>query len=246
MGKDTYHPSSYTLAIRGVQKFNVTDNLFGNPGLNYELLAGVKTARIGNFLRVERNWWGSDNLEEIKERIFDFDDWNSYSVAHFTPYNLQNSFDSSLSPSYERKQEIDLNNLGGRLFESLRLIDRGRPYVIKRDLTVMPDVTLTILPGVEMEFYPGVGILVLGTLHARGSLDKNIFMRPASLAQDNYGQRFGRQRRQSYNPRHSHDFDVRLCQANENGTICPPGANQGYVEIFNKTTMQWVPMCDHR
>ena len=42
------------------------------------------------------------------------------------------------------------------------------------------------------------------------------------------------------------DFDVRLCEANQNGTYCPEGANQGFVEIFNKTTMQWVPMCDTR
>merc|ERR1719210_436669 len=108
------------------------------------------------------------------------------------PYNMQNSFDSGLSPSYERKQEIDLNNLGGRLMESLRLIDRGRPYVIKRDLTVLPDVTLTILPGVQLEFYPSVGILVLGTLHARGSIDKNIIMRPASINHDDPQYRVGR------------------------------------------------------
>ena len=42
------------------------------------------------------------------------------------------------------------------------------------------------------------------------------------------------------------DFDVRLCQANVNGTICPEGARQGFVELFNRTTMQWVPMCDKR
>jgi hypothetical protein len=33
------------LAIKGVQKFNVTENLFGNEGMDYELLAGVYTAR---------------------------------------------------------------------------------------------------------------------------------------------------------------------------------------------------------
>ena len=38
----------------------------------------------------------------------------------------------------------------------------------------------------------------------------------------------------------------RLCEANQNGTFCREGANQGFVEIFNKTTMQWVPMCDTR
>ena len=89
------HPASYTVAIRGVQKFNVTDNLFGNPGLDYELLAGITTARISNFLNAEQNYWGSPDINVVRERIFDFDDWNSYAIAHFVPYYLQNSFDRS-------------------------------------------------------------------------------------------------------------------------------------------------------
>lgn len=84
------HPASYTVAIRGVQKFNVTDNLFGNPGLDYELLAGITTARISNFLNAEQNYWGSPDINVVRERIFDFDDWNSYAIAHFVPYYLQN------------------------------------------------------------------------------------------------------------------------------------------------------------
>ena len=244
LGLDAYHPASYTVAVKGVQKFNITENLFGNPGLDYELLSGVKTARVGNMLNAEKNYWGSSDIRIIRDRLFDFDDWNSYATTHFLPYLVQNSFESSLSSSYERLPEIDLDNLGGRLFESLRLINRGRPYVIKRDLTVMPDVTLTIEPGVEMEFYPSVGILVLGTLHAQGNIDKNIVMRPVRLSEVN-DYRVGRRKRQAYN-RLGSDFDVRLCQADKNGTICPPGANQGYVEIYNRTTMQWVPICDTR
>ena len=27
-----YHPASYTLGVKGVQKFNITDNIFGNQG----------------------------------------------------------------------------------------------------------------------------------------------------------------------------------------------------------------------
>ena len=74
-----------------------------------------------------------------------------------------------------------------------RLIARpGRPYVIRSDLTVMPGATLSIEPGVEMEFYPSVGILVLGTLHAQGNLERNIIMRPVELQNVN-DYRLGRQ-----------------------------------------------------
>lgn len=55
---------------------------------------------------------------------------------------------------------------------------RDQPYVIRTDLTVMPDVTLTIEPGVTLEFGPRVGLLVLGTLIAKGKPDDVIRMRP--------------------------------------------------------------------
>ena len=246
LGLDAYHPASYTLAIKGVQKFNITNNLFGNDGLDYELLAGVKTARVGNILNAESNYWGTSDINAIREKLFDFDDWNSYSVTHFLPYLLENSFESTQSAGYVRQPDIDFDNLGGRIYESVRLFNRRRPYIIKRDLTVMPDVTLTIDAGVELQFYPSVGILVLGTLYAQGNIEQNIVMRPVKLDEvKDY--RVGRRKRQSYgSSRHGPDFDVRLCQANENGTICPEGADQGFLEIFNRTTMQWVPMCDTR
>ena len=247
------HYASYTIAAKGVQKFNITDNLFENPGLDYELLAGIITARVSNYLNVEQNYWGTSDLNRIRERLFDFDDWNSFAISHFLPYYLENSFDSQLSSSFEQTPEIDLDNLGGRLHESIRLVARpGRPYVIKHDLTVMPDATLTIEPGAELEFYPSVGILVLGTLHAQGNIDRNIIMRPVRSSQVRGNHRVDRIRRSS--PRQDRqlrvgveeDFDVRLCTADVNGTLCEEGANQGFLELYNRTTMQWVPVCDKR
>ena len=154
---------------------------------------------------------------------------------------------SSLQPP-----EIDFDDLGGRLHESIRLLARpGRPYVIRRDLTVMPGVTLTIEPGVELEFYPSVGILVLGTLHAQGNIDRNIIMRPVRLDQVE-GNVVGRIRRSSESGPEERqgkqlffgieeDFDVRLCTADVNGTVCKDDTNQGFLELYNRTTMQWVP-----
>ena len=118
----------------------------------------------------------------------------------------------------------------------------------------MPGVTLTIEPGAELEFYPSVGILVLGTLHAQGNIDRNIIMRPVRLDQVD-GNVVGRIRRSSPvsesepEERQSRqlffgledDFDVRLCTADVNGTLCKEDTNQGFLELYNRTTMQWVP-----
>ena len=111
-----YHPASYTMAVKGVQKFNITENLFGNSGMDYELLAGINTARVSNYLNAELNYWGSADLNVIREKLFDFDDWNSYAITHFLPYYLTSSFESSLSNVVERKPEIDLDNLGIEFF----------------------------------------------------------------------------------------------------------------------------------
>ena len=105
-------------------------------GLDYELLAGIVTARISNYLNAVENYWGSPDINVVRSKVFDFDDWNSYAIAHFTPYKLEASFDASMSSSVEREKEVDFDNLGGRLTQSMQLINRGRPYVIKSDLTV--------------------------------------------------------------------------------------------------------------
>lgn len=251
-----YHPASYAVSIKGVQKFNITDNLFGNHQLDYELLAGVNTARVSNYLNVERNFWGTPKLELIRERIFDFDDWNSYAIASFLPYFLEDSFESSLSTSFDQNPPLDLDRLGGRLFESLHLIARpGRPYVIQSDLTVMPDATLVIEPGAELQFYPSVGILVLGTLHAQGRMEQNIVFKPVEPhIRDQQKQQHLQHSRTKRAPStqrsntsiESDEIDVRLCIADRNGTICPPNTDQGFLEIFNRTTHQWVPICDKR
>lgn len=82
--------------------------------------------------------------------------------------------------SFETQSKVDINNLSGRLLNSLVLHKREQPYLIRSDLTVMPEVTLTIQPGAIIEFGPRVGLLVLGTLLAKGRRDDKIIMRPIS------------------------------------------------------------------
>lgn len=68
--------------------------------------------------------------------------------------------------------------------ESVTLYPLGDPYFISSDLTVMPGVTLTLTPGVVLEFAPRVGLLILGTLIARGVRGAEIIMRPAAHSQN--------------------------------------------------------------
>lgn len=247
------HAMTFVVGFSGIQKVNVNRNLFGSNALGYDLVAGIKTAKINNLLDVTENWWGTNQDKQIRRRIFDFDDWNNHAVAEFRPYLLEDSFESSLSPSFGLNSTVDLDNLGGRLMEDLTIESREQPYIITTDITVMPGVTLNINPDVVMEFAADVGILVLGTLHAQGLRGHEIQMRPiskgANLESNTIEKRdisHSVQRRQMEQLMVSDS--IRLCTGRNcsiNNSL-KDQTNEGFLEYYNKTTLQWVPMCDNR
>ena len=175
-----HQPVSYTLAVRGLQKVNITHNLLGYNEMNYELLAGLFTSRLNNYLNVEANWWGTRKAKEIERLIFDFDDWNNFALADYLPYLIEDSILAAVSSvgSSAARETTDVNSLGGRLMHDVTLPKRKEPYVVKSDLTVMPGVRLVVEAGATIEFFPSVGILVLGHLEARGTKAQHITMRP--------------------------------------------------------------------
>ncbi|KAJ4447016.1 hypothetical protein ANN_09004 [Periplaneta americana] len=242
---------SCVIGFHGIQKVNVNRNLLGNNGLDYELIAGIRTAKLNTGINVLENWWGSSNVSDIKKRIFDFDDWNNHAIAKFRPYLTEDSFDSSVSVSWDEPVIVDLDNLGGRLKDSLTLYARETPYIIRSDITVMPGVTLTIRPGVVMEFAPNVGILVIGVLKAQGRRGEEIIMRPASSHADLEGKKIVRRRHVL--PISTGSESIRLCtgrnctvETDHDREIGPLPNNEGFLEYYNQTTMQWVPLCDDR
>lgn len=224
-------PSS-VIVFDGLQLVKVHRNLLGNNSLAYSLVAGVRTARLNSYLDVIENWWGSTNLQDIKAKIFDFDDWNNHAQATFRPFLIEESFEGSLSGPWDQPDIIDLDDLGGRLTRSLTLHPRETPYVLRSDLTVMPDVTLTLRPGVVMEFHPNVGILVLGRLFARGRRGEEIVFQPHP---DIVGSKPLAPLRQR---------SLRLCTGQN--CVKPTEKGEGFLEYLNSTTLQWVPVCDSR
>ncbi|KAF5304533.1 hypothetical protein FQA39_LY09584 [Lamprigera yunnana] len=240
-----YSDPTCCIGFKGIQKVNINRNRIEDNNLEYQLIAGIKTAKLDNYLDATENWWGTTEEEMIQRLIFDFDDWNNHAIVQFRPYLLQDSFESSYSVSFESERNVDLDNLGGRLQTDLVIPRRSAPYLIKSDITVMPKTTLTIEAGVTMAFSPNIGILILGTLKAEGMKGFEIIMKPISkrenLNEHRYGDRLKRQL-ENFIVQDS----IRLCK----GRNCLEGKeeipNEGFLEYFNKTTMQWVPMCDPR
>ncbi|KAK9870170.1 hypothetical protein WA026_006260 [Henosepilachna vigintioctopunctata] len=240
VGKFEQDPTS-VISFKGIQKVRIRRNLLSNNELDFLLVAGIITAKVNNTVSVEENWWGTANMTQIKHRIFDFDDWNNHAIAEFQPYLLTNDFESSFSPSHDFGHTVDIDNLGGQIYHNLTLRNRNMPYVVKSDITVMPQAVLTIDPGVVLEFPPNVGILVLGTLKARGFPDHRIIMRPLK-DKSNY-KHISRKKRE-LEPLQSNQ--IRLCKDSRCEYEEDQYVNEGFLEYFNKTTFQWVPMCDPR
>lgn len=61
-----YDGPSYVVGFHGIQKVRVNRNLFGDNSMDYELLAGIRTAKINNEVDVSENWWGTSDDAVIR------------------------------------------------------------------------------------------------------------------------------------------------------------------------------------
>ncbi|XP_055855042.1 protein bark beetle isoform X1 [Episyrphus balteatus] len=243
-------PKTAVIRFDGVQKVKIHRNLIAQNTMDFDLIAGVRSARLSNFLYAMENWWGSSDPAYIRSRIFDFDNWNNHAEVVFQPYLIENSFDASVSvdssTNHGKELNADMVKIGGRISRDFVLKRRAEPYNVISDITVMPDVTLTIEFGTVLEFEPNVGILVLGTLNAIGYKDSQIVMKPRpSKTHESYTML----NKRSLENLVSHD-SIRLCtarncssRAHEDETY---SVHEGFLEYFNHTTLQWVPICDKR
>ena len=221
-------PSSYTLGIMGLQNITVNRNLFANA-LDYELVAGYASSSLDNYLDVRENWWGSTQQSVIRDKIFDFDDWNSYAIAEYYPFLISNQFTSVVSNAEKEIPVLDLTKpLGGRIETSLTLTKRLDPYVIRSDLTIMPSASMSVDAGVELQFYPNVGILVLGSLTMSGRSDDVIRAGPVKTSD--------RQKRAISSSMTESTPRIHL--------IGGETEDEGFIEIYNSTERRWALVCD--
>ncbi|XP_037927279.1 protein bark beetle [Teleopsis dalmanni] len=237
--------------LDGIQTVQLYRNLLADNQMTYNLIAGVRSARLNNFVVATENWWGSSDIKMIESKIFDFDNWNDHADVIFQPFLIEDSFDASVSLISEKMDNRNLDEfIGGRIINDLVLRKRPKPYHILSDITVLPGIILTIQHGVQLEFDPNVGILVLGTLTAIGYKESQIVMKPfKNITHESYTMS-GMNRRAIEDMGQMQQYDsIRLCTdiLNCTGVLEPTSSiNEGFLEYFNHTTLQWVPICDSR
>lgn len=231
----TNTPVTYALAVQGVQNIVANKNVLENRELQYELVAGITSLSLENTLNVKENYWGTTDQYLIRERIFDFDDWNNFAIAEYFPFLSIPNPNGDLSNDQEVKVQLDLNHLGGRIWKDLTIPSRAEPYIVYSDLTVMPGVKFIIPPGAELQFYPNVGILVLGQLIASGLPYARIKFGPV------HPHNTGRRRRQVADVV-SDDYlaasDIRF--------VGGQSKNEGFLTLYNTTSRSWNIMCDNQ
>uniref|UniRef100_A0A1A9WLV8 SRCR domain-containing protein n=1 Tax=Glossina brevipalpis TaxID=37001 RepID=A0A1A9WLV8_9MUSC len=243
------HLPTAVIRINGIQNVKLFRNLIDQNLLEYNLVAGLKSANLNNFCYATENWWGTTDVHKIEAKIFDFDNWNNHADVVYQPFLVEDSFDASISLLSDSNQPLEISSWrGGRVFKDLVLRKRPTPYIIENDITVMPEATLTIQHGVQMEFKPSIGMLVLGTLNAIGYRESPIIMRANKNATNEQYSVINKRSMENLSEIQSYDF-IRLCTNNQNCSSDMNSLNevsQGFLEYFNHTTLQWVPICDNR
>ncbi|CDW52478.1 Deleted in malignant brain tumors 1 protein [Trichuris trichiura] len=173
--------------------------------------------------------------------------------------------------AYEEPSVYDLH---GRLYKSLTLkrqrekwtvfpyyFKPDKPYYIRKDLTIMPGAKLTIEKGVEIHIYPNVRILVLGSLEAQGTFWEPIRLKPVNLtdiAHFDVGKKIFASHGGDSSFRRKEKRDAvyemfpllhrqySFYQKFETFLVDGPDARTGFLEIYNATTGERVPICDRQ
>ena len=165
-----------TVVLSGILYYKETDfhfNKFNNSKYIRELCVRVPAITPRDVVNVTHNWWSTVIGQEVRDRIWDFDDNYDFAVANDWPF-LLSSDDPTLTSLEQHDFKQRGQRLSGRLFESITLKVAHSPYIVTSDLTVLQNVTLTIEAGVTVKVSPRVSILVAGALQAHGNLTKPV------------------------------------------------------------------------
>ncbi|XP_078611889.1 uncharacterized protein LOC144882157 isoform X2 [Branchiostoma floridae x Branchiostoma japonicum] len=152
---------------------SVTHNSFQQDASRLDLCSTVRThSWDGPTIDATHNWWGTGDEEAIREKIFDYHDWNSGAQVMFSPF--LDSVDGNPVSMADHSPSAD--SFGGVLKNDLHISKVNSPVLMKSDLTILPGATLTLDPGVEVKAAPGAGILNYGHINMVGSNTEQIIL----------------------------------------------------------------------
>ncbi|XP_033095398.1 protein bark beetle-like [Anneissia japonica] len=149
--------------ILGVRTATLFGNVFDNAGIDMEICSAHVFIDPDHFIDARSNWWGTSEHTNVRQRIFDNEDWNNLAYI-MTRSNSENLTSDKCSSS----------NIGGRINATCHLNVANSPYVVQSDITVLRNAELIIDPGVTLFFNEDNGITILGKLTAVGTSSSRI------------------------------------------------------------------------
>ena len=166
---------------------DVYHNVFGNPGSSYDVGNGVEVTSSLDRINFTLNYWGTDNELIIQNRIYDFDDSNFLATINYFPFLLSADLCDVAGSSHPRNYPLFVTlsgEVGGQLSDSVTLTAAGSPYLITRDVTILPTGSLSVEAGVIIEVKANRGILVEGSMMSLGSSVSPVTFRGHSVASE--------------------------------------------------------------
>ena len=170
-------PSGCEVEISGVKEYKVISihhNRFNSQSFSNELCVNVIANSHTSIVNASLNFWGYDDDNQIKERIYDAEDNYEKAKAVFIPFFGSTGELMRGSNQSDGLETFATRYLGGRILSNLNLWSKFSPYIVISDVTVLPDAELTIHPGVVLQFGSGVGMLILGALSVLGHRDNPV------------------------------------------------------------------------
>ncbi|XP_065321142.1 protein bark beetle-like [Gordionus sp. m RMFG-2023] len=285
----TNHFSNYLIGIFGIQPVTLNYNAFQINDYKHCLISGLKYKSALNialkFSRVEHslsypsidaryNYWDTHDNIQIRSKIFDFYEWNSFVNTIWYPYLSIPDLDNSphFHGSYEPQHfDPDSKFIGGYLIKDAILLKRPQSYIVIHDITIPQGVTLMIGEGAELNFAPNIGILVYGSLKCEGTSDQKIIF---DVINNEESQKEGENNRVNKRSYPNHYFKANATSEDKLRRSSPSltsfgqvndynylnfdskfpfllrmaggilGPNEGFLEYLNSTHQQWFPYCD--
>ena len=159
-----------TLAVVAITEGNVTveHNSFDNPLFPHDLAILLKDHE--HVIQARKNWWGTRDECQIKDRIFDFED--RVELARIQYYPFLDSYNSTSAKVHDGVRPCCFlrgNKLGGTLNQAINITKDFAAYQVIGDIIVLPDGVLTIEDEVTLEF-PLKGVfLIYGQVIIKGT-----------------------------------------------------------------------------
>ena len=180
-------PTSPNCVFEVTRSVNVEvyHNIFDNPCSSYDVGNGVEAMSSLDRINFTLNYWGTDNELIIRNRIFDFDDSSFFATIEYFPFLLSADPSDVAGLSHPRQYPLFVTpsgEVGGQLNDSLTLTAASSPYLITRDVTILPTGSLSIEAGVVIEVKANTGILVEGSMSSLGSSVSPVTFREQSIA----------------------------------------------------------------